>query len=113
MAEEGFVSMYARDFVTLAARAESGVEVEPQVEKRIGEARSHAQLMDARKGGDHLPAVADRLRHESKRDDIRTFRPGDDIKAALKRRREFLLDVADRLMKTPGGAGRASMAVRG
>jgi hypothetical protein len=113
MVEEGFVSMYARDFVTLAARAESGVEVDIQVEKRIGEARSHAVLMDARKGEGHLPAVAERLRHESTRDDIRTFRPGDDVKAALARRRSFLLDVADRLMRTPVAAGRATMAVRG
>jgi hypothetical protein len=113
MIEQGFVQMYARDFVTLAARAESGVEVDIQVAKRITEARSHATLMDARKGEGHLPAVAERLRLESERGDIRTFRAGDDVAAALARRRVFLLDVAERLEAAASAPGRTSMAVRG
>jgi len=112
MIEQGFVQMYARDFVTLAARAESGVEVEPQVAKRITEVRSHAILMDARTGDGHLPAVAERLRHESDRGDIRTFRPGDDVVAAVARRRVFLLDVAERI-EAAAAAPVRTMAVRG
>jgi len=62
MIEEGFVRMYAHDFAALAARAEGGSDVEALVRKRIEEARSHAALMDARKGEGHLPAVADAWR---------------------------------------------------
>ena len=50
MIEEGFVRMYAHDFATLAARAETGTDVEALVQKRIGEARSHAAI-----GRDNLP----------------------------------------------------------
>ncbi len=100
MIEEGFVRMYAHDFTTLAARAESGAEVELLVQKRIGEARSHAALMDARKGDGHLPAVVERIRAESARDDVRTLRAGEDVEGALARRREFLLRIAD-VLDTP------------
>ena len=51
MAEEGFVQMYVHDFATLAARAEAGADVEAAVRKRVHETRSHAALMDSRKGG--------------------------------------------------------------
>lgn len=97
MIEEGFVRLYAHDFTTLAAKAETGAEVEPLVQKRIGEVRAHAALMDSRKGEGHLPAVVERLRAESNRDDIRTLRAGEDVEGALARRREFLLRVADLL----------------
>lgn len=111
MIEEGFVRMYTHDFATLAARAESGVDVEAQVQKRIVEARSHAALMDARKGEGHLPAVADRLVHEASREDVRMIRAGEDIPGALARRREFLSRIVDAL-RTPATVGKASMAVR-
>ena len=113
MVEPGFVQLYARDFITLAARAEGGVEVAAQVDKRILEARSHAAIMDAKKGEGHLPAVAERLRLESGRSDIRTFRPGDDMPAALERRREFLTEVAERLEAAPAAPSRMGIAVRG
>lgn len=112
MIEEGFVRMYAHDFTTLAARAESGAEVELLVQKRIGEARSHAALMDARKGEGHLPAVVERIRSESTREDVRTLRAGEDVEGALARRREFLLRIADLLDTTPA-APLKTMAVRG
>jgi hypothetical protein len=112
MIEEGFVRMYAHDFTTLAARAESGAEVELLVQKRIGEARSHAALMDARKGEGHLPAVVERLRAESTRDDVRTIRAGEDVPGALARRRAFLLRIAD-LLDTAPVAALKTMAVRG
>lgn len=111
MIEEGFVRMYTHDFATLAARAESGVDVEAQVQKRIGEARSHAALMDARKGEGHLPAVAERLVHEAARDDVRMIRAGEDIPGALARRREFLNRVIDAL-RSPVASAKPSMAVR-
>ncbi|MFN3857314.1 MAG: hypothetical protein ACK4RV_06140 [Caulobacter sp.] len=108
MVEPGFVQLYARDFMALATRAEAGVEVAAQVDKRILEARSHAALMDARKGEGHLPAVIDRLRVESERGDVRLMRAGEDVDGAVQRRRAFLLEVAERLELTPvAPAGRA------
>lgn len=112
MIEEGFVRLYANDFASLAARAEAGVEVEALVQKRIGEARSHAALMDARKGGDHLPAVADRLVEESLRTSTRVVREMQDIEGAMARRRAFLERVAG-ILRTPPVAAKATMAVRG
>lgn len=112
MIEEGFVRLYANDFASLAARAEAGVEVEALVQKRIGEARSHAALMDARKGGDHLPAVADRLVEESMRTSSRVVREMQDIEGAMARRRAFLERVAD-ILRTAPVAAKATMAVRG
>lgn len=112
MIEEGFVRMYAHDFTALAARAETGAEVELLVQKRVGEARSHAALMDARKGEGHLPAVVERLKQESAREDVRAIRAGEDVPGALARRRDFLLRVAD-LLDTPPPAALKTMAVRG
>jgi len=112
MIEEGFVRMYAHDFTTLAARAETGSDVELLLQKRISEARSHAALMDARKGDGHLPAVAERVEAEASREDVRTIRAGIDVPGALARRREFLLRVAD-LLRTVPAAARPTMAVRG
>lgn len=112
MIEEGFVRLYANDFASLAARAEAGVEVEALVQKRIGEARSHAALMDARKGDGHLPAVADRLIEESLRTSSRVVREMQDVEGAMTRRREFLERVAD-ILRSPPVAAKATMAVRG
>lgn len=111
MIEEGFVRMYAHDFTTLAARAENGTDVELMVQKRIGEARSHAALMDARKGDGHLPAVAERLIVEAAREDVRTIRAGEDVPGALARRKAFLLRIVD-MLRAPAIAAKASMAVR-
>ena len=111
--EEGFVRMYAHDFAALAARAEGGSDVEALVRKRIDEARSHAALMDARKGEGHLPAVADRVAHEAEREDVRFVRAGQDVPGALARRKEFLLQIVQLLRSPPVAAGRMSIAVRG
>jgi hypothetical protein len=111
MIEEGFVRMYAHDFAIFAARAETGVDVDSLVRKRIGEARSHAALMDARKGQGHLAAVADRVDHEAARSDIRAIRVGEDIAGAFARRRAFLTGIANTLrLPTPTEA--PSIAVR-
>jgi hypothetical protein len=113
MIEEGFVQMYARDFAALAAKAESGLEVESAVRKRVTEARAHAALMDSRKTVGHLAAVAERLKHESRRKDaLHQMRPGADPAAALARREAFLLSVAALLDADPQPAGPLSIAVR-
>jgi hypothetical protein len=112
MIEEGFVRLYANDFASLAARAEAGMEVEALVQKRIGEARSHAALMDARKGEGHLPAVADRLVEEAARTNSRVVREMQDVAGAMARRRQFLERVAG-ILRTPPVAPKVSIAVRG
>jgi hypothetical protein len=91
--EDGFVQMYARDFVVLASRAELGTDVEQGLARRITEVRSHAALMDARKGPGHLDAVAERLRHEAASKSIRLFRNGSSPAEALERRASFLEGV--------------------
>jgi hypothetical protein len=111
--EEGFVQMYTRDFAALAAKAESGLEVEAALVKRINETRAHATLMDSRKGQGHLGAVAERLRLESRRKDaLHQMRPGADPAAALARREAFLVRVADMLDAAPELVGAPGMAVR-
>ncbi|NBB14711.1 hypothetical protein GVN21_04955 [Caulobacter sp. SLTY] len=100
MIEEGFVRLYANDFATLAARAESGSDVEPLVRKRIAEARSHAALMDARKGEGHLPAVAERLDQEAVRSSTRVLRESEDVAGAMARRKAFLQRVAE-ILRAP------------
>jgi len=105
--------MYARDFSALAAKAESGLEVEAALRKRISETRAHAVLMDSRKTEGHLAAVAERLRLESRRPDaLHQMRPGADPAAALARREAFLTRVADMLDAEPALAPGAGMAVR-
>jgi hypothetical protein len=111
MIEEGFIRLYAGDFATLAARSESGMDVEALLRKRIGEARSHAALMDARKGEGHLPAVAERLDHEAERGNSRTIRESQDIVGALARRKAFLNRVAE-ILRAPAPVEKATMAVR-
>jgi hypothetical protein len=103
MIEEGFVRLYAHDFTTLAARAETGIDVEAMVTKRVDEARSHAALMDARKGEGHLPAVADRLVYEADRDDVRVIRAGEDVPGALARRKAFLTRII-KMLRAPQAA---------
>ncbi|CAN5145439.1 hypothetical protein BH11PSE2_BH11PSE2_10220 [soil metagenome] len=97
MIEEGFVQLYARDFVALASRAEQGAEVSIGLTRRIGEARSHAQLMDARKGPGHLEAVAERMRQEADSRSIRQFREGSSPDEALARRSAFLHEVIEKI----------------
>jgi len=106
MPEEQFVRMYVRDFATLAARAETGSDVEALVKKRIDETRSHAALMDMRKADGHLAAVSERLRLESRRNAAGSLRNAPDPEAAAKRREEFMLRVADMLDADPVAAER-------
>lgn len=101
MAEEQFVQMYVRDFASLAARAEAGVDVEAQVRKRIDETRRHAELMDRRKTEGHLAAVSQRLRVESRRNVSAVVRNAPDPIAAAERREAFMLHVADLLDADP------------
>ena len=113
MIEEGFVQMYAREFAALAAKAESGLEVEAAVRKRVAETRAHAALMDSRKTVGHLAAVAQRLKQEARRGDaLHQMRAGADPAAALARREAFLVRVADLLDAEGAPAGAMSMAVR-
>lgn len=113
MIEEGFVRMYAHDFAALAARAEGGSDVEALVRKRIDEARSHAALMDARKGEGHLPAVADRVAHEAEREDVRlSRRPGRPL-APWRAARNSCCRLYSRWRSPPVAAGRMSIAVAG
>ena len=101
MAEEQFVQMYVREFTTLAARAESGSDVELQLKKRVSETRSHAELMDRRKSSGHLTGVIDRLKAEAKRNPVAALRTAPDPVAAAARREIFLLKVADMLEREP------------
>lgn len=97
MIEESFLRMYASDFVAMAARAEQGTDVGDALHKRVGECRSHAELMDRRKGEGHLAALVDRLGEESVRFSGRGLPRGDDPAPAAERHRRFLLTVAERL----------------
>ncbi|HEX8233565.1 MAG TPA: hypothetical protein VF559_09510 [Caulobacteraceae bacterium] len=97
MAEEQFVQMYVRDFAHLAARAETGQDVDDQLLRRVGEARSHADLMDSRKEPGHLHAVADRLRATAGQAPVYPHRTAADYAAVAERREAFLNRVADLL----------------
>jgi len=101
MAEEQFVQMYVRDFAALAARSEAGIDVEPQLRRRVAETRSHAALMDLRKSAGHLAAVSERLRVESRRDATQAVKNTPDPIAAAARRQAFLARVADLLDAEP------------
>ena len=111
MIEEGFIRLYANDFAALAARAEGGADVEGLLSKRIADARSHAALMDARKGEGHLPAVAERLDLEAMRASSRVIRESLDVAGALARRKAFLHRVAE-ILRAPVAAEKATIAVR-
>ena len=95
MAEEGFIQMYVRDFTLMAARAETGQDVEAALTRRVREARDHAVIMDARKTPGHLDAVIERVREESQR---KLFPGrGPDTPEERQRRGDFLTRVADML----------------
>ena len=113
MIEDGFVQMYTRDFSALAAKSESGLEVEAALHKRLAEARAHATLMDSRKTPGHLAAIAERVKLEARRTDaLHQMRPGADPTAALARRKVFLDRVAEMLEADAPATDRATMAVR-
>lgn len=99
MIEEAFIRLYAHDFVQFAGRAERGQEVDAGVDKRMADARSHAVLMDARKGSDHLASLISRLREEATHFNGRVMLKGADPDAAALRHRQFLDRVADRLSR--------------
>ena len=111
MAEEQFVQMYVRDFSALAARSEAGVDVEPQLRRRVSETRSHAALMDLRKTVGHLTAVSERLRVKSRRDATQAVKNTPDPVAAAARRQAFLLRVADLLEAEPDEPQRRGTAL--
>lgn len=103
MIEENFIRLYARDFVMLSVKSELGQDVEAQRERKLVDARSHAQVMDARKGSDHLAALTERVREEAVRFDDRGLQAGTDPVEAAERRRAFLNAVADELAETGEG----------
>lgn len=95
--EESFVSLYAKDFVRMAARAELR-PLEPSVlPKRMAEARVHAHVMDAKKGGGHLEALIVRLRDEACRP-ASSYRLAINLEAG-RNRQLFLVSVADALSR--------------
>jgi hypothetical protein len=98
--EENFIRLYARDFVMLSVRSELGQPIESQCERKVTEARSHSQVMDARKGSDHLAALTVRLREEADRFDGRGLLAGADPIQAAERRHVFLNGIADQLATT-------------
>jgi hypothetical protein len=110
MIEENFVRLYAKDFVQLAWRSEIGQGVEEPLQRRMAEVRRHSDLMQIRKGADHLVAVIARLRDEADRFNPRMVQKGVDPVDAGKRHRTFLLDVVERLSAAPV-AEDASMAL--
>lgn len=118
MIEEAFLRMYASDFVAMAARAEQGTDVADQLKKRLDDCRSHAELMDRRKGQGHLAAMVERLGEESVRFSGRGLPRGDDPAPAAERHRQFLMAAASRLTTPEAGSteepglGVRSIAVR-
>lgn len=103
MIEENFVRMYSRDFAQLAVRAGLGQDVDVPLRRRLADARSHAQVMDQRKGKGHLPALASRIREEAERFDPRSARHGDDLEQAAADRLKFLTEIADTLSEPADG----------
>lgn len=103
MIEENFIRLYARDFVMLSVKSELGQDVGAQRERKMVDARSHAQVMDARKGSDHLAALTERVREEATRFDDRGLLAGTNPVEAAERRRVFLNAVADELAETGEG----------
>lgn len=106
MIEESFIRLYAHDFVQFAGRSELGQDVAQGVDKRMADARSHAALMDARKGSDHLAALVTRLYEEAAQFNSRVMLRGTDPAEAAARHRLFLLAIADKLSR-PAEAGPA------
>lgn len=99
--EESFVRLYAHDFVQMAWRSEIGQLVQEPLRRRMDDLRRHADLMQVRKGADHLAAVIARLRDEAERFNPRMLQKYADPAGAQKRHRTFLLDVAEQLSAPP------------
>jgi hypothetical protein len=97
MIEESYVRLYAGDFARLAARA--GITpLDPAIlTRRMQEARVHAGVMDARKGGGHLEALVTRLRDEASRPRSRGLMGSIDTAEANAHHHDFLTTVADAL----------------
>jgi hypothetical protein len=96
-AEENFVQLYVRGFLSLATRAETGVSVEDSVQQRIKHTREHAAVMDRVKSKGHLEAVVERLEAEAIRP---TGRGGLPREGASERRTAFLQRIAG-LLREP------------
>jgi hypothetical protein len=97
--EESYVRLYATDFARLAVRAETRPLEPGALSRRIAEARSHAGVMDARKGEGHLEALVSRLRDAARRP-LTPNRSGPEVDAeVLRTRHVFLNDVADTLSR--------------
>ncbi len=103
MIEESFVRLHSHDFVQMAVKSELGQDVDVPLKRRLTDARSHAALMDARKGVGHLSALVVRLREEAVRFDGRTMLQGSDPRLAAQRRLGFLSAVADALVEPAAG----------
>ena len=97
MIEESYIRLYAQDFSRMAVRAETQGTDDAVVAKRMADARSHAALMDSRKGEGHLAALIVRLRDEARRPPSHRFADLGAEPEALVRRHDFLNGVADAL----------------
>ena len=74
MAETNFVNLYTREFISLAGRDPSGPGLEEALARKISDARAHAVLMDAKKGGSHLEAIAQALEAQASRSAAGTYK---------------------------------------
>jgi hypothetical protein len=61
MTEPSFVTLYVREFFNLAGRSADSAGLEDTLARKVSDVRQHAIMMDARKGGSHLDAVASAL----------------------------------------------------
>lgn len=105
MIEESYVRLYSNDFVRMAMRADADGPDPAVSSRRIGEARTHAVVMDARKGEGHLAALAERLREEARR----LAQPGrfEVDPDTVGQQQDFLTSVADELERDqPQGPAR-------
>ncbi|WP_395944949.1 hypothetical protein [Brevundimonas sp.] len=97
MIEENYVRLYANDLIRMAQRVQARPNELDPVPQRLGQARTHAAVMDAAKGEGHLAALITRLRDEARRPSGQT-RIGSDAEAiASARRPALLLAMADAL----------------
>ena len=116
MIEDAFIRLYAHDFVQFSGRNELGQDVTAGVAKRMADARSHAEVMDAHKGSDHLASLISRLREEANHFSGRMMLKGADPAEAARRHRRFLNGIADSLSQSveavppASGSARASRA---
>lgn len=97
MIEESYVRLYAADFVRMAQSAETRPLDPTAVPKRMDQARSHADVMDAAKGVGHLAALVTRLRDEARRPSQRHAAALQSDASAVERRHLFLNTIADAL----------------